>query len=182
MLENLRRAIEDAEHKPGEWARALTAMGQITTASESAPFEPPLAPEKTWASFSYKRDSWLAIAAVNALPALLRVVEAAHALCNASSAGAEDSTVAGQAARALDDALTALTAVERADTASVSASPTLSATEIDSIGYPAASRYAASQGLRMNQEVVLRAVIAEAITAALDTAARKSETTAKAAK
>ena len=78
-IEELRGAIEIAEHKPGDWARNPMAMGSVCTAEEARNWS--LAPEliKGFAGFSYKRDGWLAESAVNALPALLAVCEAAKA-------------------------------------------------------------------------------------------------------
>lgn len=72
----LRRAIEEAEHKPGEWATTVTQMGGICTKGTALLSMPPK--EDVWASFSYKRDSWLAVGAVNALPALLDRLEQAE--------------------------------------------------------------------------------------------------------
>jgi hypothetical protein len=92
LLVTLASAIEDAQHKPGDWASALTAMGCIASPPEDGnPFEN----ETTWANFSYKRDSWLAFEAVNALPKLLAVGHVARQLLTAVRAsdadGIEDS-------------------------------------------------------------------------------------------
>lgn len=78
LLSDLKLAIEKAEHKPGNWASALSAMGAITEAGGGdLRIETLLSgtPECCWANFSYKRDSWLAIAAVNALPRLIAELE-----------------------------------------------------------------------------------------------------------
>jgi hypothetical protein len=72
-LQDLHRAIEQAEHKPGQWARAWHELGGICDPDPAVPLS--LSPfanvPKPWGHFSYKRDAWLAVAAVNALPALM---------------------------------------------------------------------------------------------------------------
>jgi hypothetical protein len=70
----LNRAIEEAEHKPGEWAGTGQSMGGICSPGEPFKVGQPFVQEAPWAHFSYKRDSWLAVAAVNALPQLLALV------------------------------------------------------------------------------------------------------------
>lgn len=78
LLVTLQRAIDEAEHKPGTWAGTRFSMGGICDKPE-----PPLAicnmDEKPWGSFSFKRDSWLAVAAVNALPELMERLRGAEA-------------------------------------------------------------------------------------------------------
>lgn len=71
LTESLNRAIEQAEHKPGQWAETAQSMGGICCAGEPFQIGKPWAKEDPWAHFSYKRDSWLAVAAVNALPQLM---------------------------------------------------------------------------------------------------------------
>ena len=71
LAESLNRAIEQAEHKPGQWAGTAQSMGGICCAGEPFQIGKPWAKEDPWAHFSYKRDSWLAVAAVNALPQLM---------------------------------------------------------------------------------------------------------------
>lgn len=71
LAESLNRAIEQAEHKPGQWAETAQSMGGICCAGEPFQIGKPRAKEDPWAHFSYKRDSWLAVAAVNALPQLM---------------------------------------------------------------------------------------------------------------
>lgn len=65
LMARLRVAIDEAEHKPGEWAVATYRMGGICSTTG------PLTGGECWGSFSYKRDAWLAVAAVQALPELL---------------------------------------------------------------------------------------------------------------
>jgi hypothetical protein len=78
-VSRLSRAIEEAEHKPGTWRTANSALGAIAAVNPEA--SAPLAPqEKILGHFSYKRDSWLATAAVNALPQLLAIAQAARAV------------------------------------------------------------------------------------------------------
>ena len=74
LAESLNRAIEQAEHKPGQWAEAAQSMGGICCAGEPFQIGKPWAKEEPWAHFSYKRDSWLAVAAVNALPQLMALI------------------------------------------------------------------------------------------------------------
>ncbi|MBI6554487.1 hypothetical protein YA0850_18995, partial [Pseudomonas veronii] len=74
LAESLARAIEQAEHKPGQWAETSQRMGGICCPGEPFDISKPLAREEPWAQFSYKRDSWLAVAAVNALPKLLALI------------------------------------------------------------------------------------------------------------
>lgn len=74
LAESLNRAIEQAEHKPGQWAEAAQSMGGICCAGEPFQIGKPWAKEESWAHFSYKRDSWLAVAAVNALPQLMALI------------------------------------------------------------------------------------------------------------
>ena len=38
LLDRLQRAIDEAEHKPGQWAKAITAMGAICTNDPQASF------------------------------------------------------------------------------------------------------------------------------------------------
>ena len=49
-------------------------MGGICCAGEPFQIGKPWAKEESWAHFSYKRDSWLAVAAVNALPQLIGLI------------------------------------------------------------------------------------------------------------
>ena len=74
LAESLNRAIEQAEHKPGQWAETAQSMGGICCAGEPFQIGKPWAKEEPWAHFSYKRDSWLAVAAVNALPKLMALI------------------------------------------------------------------------------------------------------------
>ena len=80
LAESLNRAIEQAEHKPGQWAEAVQSMGGICCAGEPFQIGKPCAKEEPWAHFSYKRDSWLAVAAVNALPQLIVLIAENEAL------------------------------------------------------------------------------------------------------
>lgn len=73
LVEALNLAIEQAEHKPGEWANTGQSMGGICSPG-AFKIGQPFVQEKLWANFSYKRDAWLAVAAVNALPQLLALV------------------------------------------------------------------------------------------------------------
>lgn len=74
LAEALSRAIEQAEHKPGQWAETAQSMGGICLPGEPFQIGKPWAKELPWANFSYKRDSWLAVAAVNALPQLMALI------------------------------------------------------------------------------------------------------------
>ncbi|WP_321837848.1 hypothetical protein [Pseudomonas kulmbachensis] len=80
LTESLNRAIEQAEHKPGQWAETAQSMGGICCAGEPFQIGKPWAKEDPWAHFSYKRDSWLAVAAVNALPRLMALIVENEAL------------------------------------------------------------------------------------------------------
>ena len=80
LTESLNRAIEQAEHKPGQWAEKAQSMGGICCAGEPFQIGKPWAKEDSWAHFSYKRDSWLAVAAVNALPQLMPLIVENEAL------------------------------------------------------------------------------------------------------
>ncbi|MEC4239128.1 hypothetical protein [Pseudomonas sp. DSV-1] len=80
LVESLNRAIEQAEHKPGQWAETAQSMGGICCAGEPFQIGKPWAKEEPWAHFSYKRDSWLAVAAVNALPQLIVLIAENEAL------------------------------------------------------------------------------------------------------
>ncbi|MES2868926.1 MAG: hypothetical protein V4749_05085 [Pseudomonadota bacterium] len=80
LTESLNRAIEQAEHKPGQWAETAQSMGGICCAGEPFQIGKPWAKEDPWAHFSYKRDSWLAVAAVNALPQLMALIAENEAL------------------------------------------------------------------------------------------------------
>lgn len=68
-------AIEQAEHKPGQWAGTAQSMGAICSPGKPFKVGEPWAKELPWANFSFKRDSWLAVAAVNALPAMLAKID-----------------------------------------------------------------------------------------------------------
>ncbi|WP_449103785.1 hypothetical protein [Pseudomonas veronii] len=74
LAESLARAIEQAEHKPGQWSTTAQSMGGICNPVEKFQIGRPWPKEEPWASFSYKRDSWLAVAAVNALPELMALL------------------------------------------------------------------------------------------------------------
>ena len=93
LAESLNRAIEQAEHKPGQWAETAQSMGGICCAGEPFQIGKPRAKEDPWAHFSYKRDSWLAVAAVNALPQLMALIaeneELGRYLCTCRDCGGE---------------------------------------------------------------------------------------------
>ena len=80
LAESLNRAIEQAEHKPGQWAETAQSMGGICCAGEPFQIGKTWAKEEPWAHFSFKRDSWLAVAAVNALPQLMALIAENEAL------------------------------------------------------------------------------------------------------
>ena len=81
----LRQAITEAEHKPGSWAKAATVFGALAEAGQDlSQVLTGGGKEETFASFSHKRDGWLAASAVNALPQLLSIVEQARALVDAN--------------------------------------------------------------------------------------------------
>lgn len=71
---DLSSSIEKAEHKPGQWAQTAQSMGGICCPGAPFDISKPWAKEEPWANFSFKRDSWLAVAAVNALPKLLALI------------------------------------------------------------------------------------------------------------
>lgn len=82
LIEKLTNAIERAEHKPGQWDYTITMMGGVTT--RKADLLDSLKNgdgEKPFGSFSHKRDAWLAIEAVNALPTLMSEVQRLKTLC-----------------------------------------------------------------------------------------------------
>lgn len=64
-------SIEKAEHKPGQWASTARSMGGICCPGKPFQIGKPWPIEQPWANFSFTRDSWLAVAAVNALPRLI---------------------------------------------------------------------------------------------------------------
>lgn len=70
LLASLQRAIDEAEHKPGQWAGSITEIGGVCTPGDTL--------ISNWGNFSFKRDAWLAIAAVNALPELMERVRSAE--------------------------------------------------------------------------------------------------------
>lgn len=80
LANDLISAIEQAEHKPGQWAQTGQSMGGICCPGEPFDISKPWAKEEPWAHFSFKRDSWLAVAAVNALPKLLVLIAENEAL------------------------------------------------------------------------------------------------------
>ena len=79
-IQRIERAITAAEHKPGQWCQAMTRMGGLTTYNPETMFDglwgANAQKEVCWASFEFKRDSWLAAEAVNSLPPLLQLVTA----------------------------------------------------------------------------------------------------------
>lgn len=80
MANDLSSAIGKAEHKPGQWAQTGQSMGGICCPGEPFDISKPWAKEQPWANFSFKRDSWLAVAAVNALPTLMSLIAENEAL------------------------------------------------------------------------------------------------------
>lgn len=74
LMDYLQRAIDRAEHKPELWAETRQSMGGVCTAQDSA-----LAVEDRWGNFNHKRDAWLAVAAVRALPMLLEHIQRTEA-------------------------------------------------------------------------------------------------------
>jgi len=89
LLDQLDVAIAEAEHRPGDWAPTRLSMGAIcsspTVGDLLAAFS---IHEKAWASFSYKRDAALAIAAVNALPVLIATARSSLASPSTASEAA----------------------------------------------------------------------------------------------
>ncbi len=73
LLASLERAIERAEHQPGQWAETRMSMGGVCSKQDGLRLD-----EDRWGSFSHKRDAWLAVAAVNALPELMERVRGAE--------------------------------------------------------------------------------------------------------
>lgn len=86
---DLQTAIQQAEHKPGDWSQTAQSMGGICCPGEKFQIGKPWPKEEPWAQFSYKRDSWLAVAAVNALPALLAEIERLEAQVRLAGVSAE---------------------------------------------------------------------------------------------
>lgn len=110
-LSTLRHAIDEAEHKPGTWVKAVTEFGAIAARGQGlANVLTGGGGEKTFAHFNHKRDGWLATAAVNALPELLGVAELAQKLTSAMAETDNGHPVAPDPAlvAALREAVTAL--------------------------------------------------------------------------
>lgn len=72
--ERLHKTIEEAEHKPGTWTKAVSQFGAVASAGQDISNVLGGEGEQIIGSFGYKRDGWLATAAVNALPELLEIV------------------------------------------------------------------------------------------------------------
>lgn len=87
VLVRLESRINAAEHPPGTWAENRQRMGSICTKTNTA--LSPLAIENGWASFSFKRDAYLAVEAVNALPELIARVRSSEAGERAADAEVE---------------------------------------------------------------------------------------------
>jgi hypothetical protein len=110
-LTTLKQAIDEAEHKPGTWVKAVTEFGAIAARGQDlANVLTGGGGEKTFAHFSHKRDGWLATAAVNALPELLGIAELAQKLTSALAETDNGHPVVPDPAlvAALREALTAL--------------------------------------------------------------------------
>lgn len=73
LLDRLQRAIDEAVTKPGKWVEGIAAGGEIAT-----PWSEQLMPT-TIGNMAARRDAWLAIAAVNALPELMERARRAEA-------------------------------------------------------------------------------------------------------
>lgn len=101
---DLQTAIQQAEHKPGDWSQTAQSMGGICCPGEKFQIGKPWPKEQPWAHFSYKRDSWLAVAAVNALPGLLAEIERLEAQVRLAGVSAEI-TVHQEVGRAATEAL-----------------------------------------------------------------------------
>lgn len=71
ILVRLSSYVSAAEHGPGTWAETRQSMGGVCTASGAFDITAPFQKEDNWANFSFKRDAFLAVAAVNALPELM---------------------------------------------------------------------------------------------------------------
>ena len=78
--ERLHKAIEEAEHKPGTWTKAVSQFGAVASAGQDISNVLGCEGEQIIGSFGYKRDGWLATAAVNSLPELLEIARLAHGL------------------------------------------------------------------------------------------------------
>jgi hypothetical protein len=78
--ERLHKAIEEAEHKPGTWTKAVSQFGAVASATQDISNVLGGKGEQIIGSFGYKRDGWLATAAVNSLPELLEIARLAHGL------------------------------------------------------------------------------------------------------
>lgn len=104
-LRELRLCIEDAEHKPGAWEASRSTMGGISSRLGESDLDAQVAllslTQTPWAGFSFKRDAWLAVAAVNALPMLMAIVESV--LDQAEGTGADAELARGLLARASDN-------------------------------------------------------------------------------
>ena len=86
LIASLESSIRTAEHQPGDWASSPDTMGAIVSKSQLDRYwESVMKAMKdtrtdrtqieAWAKFDHKRDSWLAIQAVNALPKLLAYIK-----------------------------------------------------------------------------------------------------------
>ena len=73
LVETLNRAIEEAEHKPGEWAGTGQSMGGICSPG-AFKIGQPFVQEMLWVNFSYICVAALVVVAVNALPHLLALI------------------------------------------------------------------------------------------------------------
>ena len=82
LIATLESSMRSAHHPPGEWASSPNEMGAVVTRSTMIHFwqkatseqDDKPTPEPAWAHFHYKRDGWLAIEAVNALPKLIEYI------------------------------------------------------------------------------------------------------------
>lgn len=78
LIERLRARILSAEHKPGQWMQSRQSIGAIVQATPSPSISQFFEPETHLGAFGYKRDAWLAVEAVNALPTLIEIAIAAQ--------------------------------------------------------------------------------------------------------
>jgi hypothetical protein len=80
LIVGLEKAIEQAEHKPEDWNVSALTFGAAAKRVEYPegvvvpPFAPPWG-EEIIGTFPWKRDGWLAVEAVRALPHLLSLAK-----------------------------------------------------------------------------------------------------------
>lgn len=79
IIAELEICLHDAEHKAGMWSATRSFMGGVVDRSplteQLTLWDATIPQEDYFGSFNNKRDSYLAIAAVNALPELIKEIK-----------------------------------------------------------------------------------------------------------